>query len=210
MIGILGGTFDPVHPGHIYIASELALKLHFSELRLIPCYLPAHRQVPSASAVDRLNMLELAIKDHPELSIDKREFERQGVSYAIDTLKSIRSEIANDESLVLILGMDVFNSLHQWKDWEDLLKYGHLLVVNRAGVSPTFEAELTALLEAHQIQDPILLKTKAAGCIYFQNLNPMDISATELRNQYQDLKKHPAISQIVAVDNYINQHKLYT
>lgn len=209
MIGILGGTFDPVHPGHIYIASELARKFHFSELRLIPCYLPAHRQAPSASALDRLNMLELAIKDHPELSIDKREFERQGISYAIDTLKSIRSEIAKDESLVLILGMDAFNSLHEWKEWQDLLKYCHLLVINRAGVSPTFGAELTALLEAHQIQDPVSLKTKAAGSIYFQNLNPMDISATELRNQYQELKKQPAIFQIAAVAHYINQHKLY-
>jgi len=110
MIGIFGGTFDPIHYGHLRSALEVKETFGLTEIRLIPSAQPPHREQPAATALMRLHMLELAIKNQPGLIIDTRELNRSGASYMVDTLKSLRQEF-NDEPLLLFIGSDAFNQL---------------------------------------------------------------------------------------------------
>ena len=129
-IGILGGTFDPIHYGHIRLAIEVYDKLELDELKLIPANIPPHRSTTLASANDRKKMIELAISDQENLSIDLREIENKNISYTVNTLISIRSEFPTD-ALFLIVGEDVFDTIDSWKDWQSLLNYSHIIVATR-------------------------------------------------------------------------------
>ena len=132
MIGIFGGTFDPVHYGHLRSALEVKDIFGLSEVRLIPCAQPPHREQPAATALMRLHMLELAIENQPGLIIDTRELNRQGVSYMVDTLKSLRQEFPN-EPLLLFIGSDAFNHLKTWHQWQHLFDTAHIVVMTRPG-----------------------------------------------------------------------------
>src|SRR3989344_7263761 len=113
LIGIFGGTFDPIHRAHLNVAATLKKRFNMKELRLIPSYIPPHRST-TATAQDRLKMIQLALMDYPELTVDDREIQRAGLSYAVDTLTSIRTEIGAQEPLCFILGADAFSNFNQW------------------------------------------------------------------------------------------------
>ncbi len=189
MIGILGGSFDPIHCGHLRIALELYEDLGLQQVRLIPSGLPPHRAPPVASPVQRLSMLKAALADVPGLCIDERELARGGPSYTIDTLTSLRAELGA-VPLCLILGMDAFLRLNTWRRWHEIIKLAHIVVAHRpgydaqtskngAGILP--DAELASVIAECRIASPQELANKPAGCILYWPVTQLDISSAHIR-----------------------------
>jgi len=148
-IGILGGTFDPIHFGHLRMAQELAESLGLDEVRFIPAARPPHRAQPHGAAEARAEMVRLAISGNPRFVLDTREFERDGPSYMVDTLSCLRAEVGDDTPLCLLLGADAFLGLPTWHRWRELFQLAHVVVAHRPGVvldtaSPGMSPELRA------------------------------------------------------------------
>ncbi len=183
MIGIFGGTFDPVHFGHLRPALEVKQALGLREMRLIPAFQPPHREAPVANPGQRLTMLRAAVGDEPDLLVDNREMRREGESYMVDTLASLREELG-DEPLCLVLGSDAFLQLDSWHEWQQILELAHIVVTHRPGwqldineASPA----LQALWHERQANDRDQLAASPAGNIFSQSVTPLDISATQIR-----------------------------
>ena len=153
-VGILGGTFDPVHIGHLRGALEVAELFALDEVRLVPSARPPHRERPQVSADDRLAMVRCAVEGVPPLTVDDRELHRERPSYTIDTLESLRSELAADDQLFLVLGWDAFCGLPSWHRWEELLLHCHLLVLQRPDADVEAPDALRNLLAARSVSDP--------------------------------------------------------
>ncbi|MGZ8927309.1 MAG: nicotinate-nucleotide adenylyltransferase [Methylobacter sp.] len=208
MIGIFGGTFDPIHYGHLRSALEVKDIFGLNEVRLIPCASPPHREQPAVSAEMRLQMLTLAIKNQPGLKIDTRELDRhkasdQTPSYMVDTLKSLRQEFST-EPLLLFIGTDAFKHLTSWHQWQQLFDYAHIVVMTRPG----FETqELNDFFKA-RLAEAKELAQASAGKLCFQQVTQLDISATAIRAMIAD-KQNPGFLLPDAVIEYIKQHKLY-
>lgn len=180
MIGIFGGTFDPIHYGHLRTALEVADAFSLSEVRFIPCRLPPHRGRPSAAADDRLAMLELSLEgSDPRFRIDDREMKREGPSYMVDTLASIRAE-SSECPLCLIVGLDAFQGIPAWHRWREIFKLAHVVVMQRP-----FEAEfaeaLERVLEERLVSSRSMLHQRPAGAIYFEDVSQLAISASRIR-----------------------------
>ena len=209
MIGIFGGTFDPVHYGHLRSALEVKDIFGLDEVRLIPCANPPHREQPAVTAKMRLQMLELAIKTQPGLKIDTRELDRHTLSeltpsYMVDTLASLRQEFPT-EPLLLFIGSDAFNYLTDWHRWQQLFDYAHLVVLTRPG----FEIEgLDDFFKARLAKDINELTQNPAGKLFLSQVTQLDISATAIRNMIAK-KQNPGFLLPDAVIEYIKQHKLY-
>jgi len=208
MIGIFGGTFDPVHYGHLRSALEVKDIFGLDEVRLIPCANPPHREQPAAIADMRLQMLELAIKNQSGLKIDSRELDRydlhQAPSYMVDTLASLRQEFPS-EPLLLFIGADAFKHLTGWHQWQRLFDYAHIVVLTRPGfeipaLDDFFKARLAGAINE--------LTQAIAGKLCFQQVTPLDISATAIRDMIAR-KLNPGFLLPDAVIEYIKQHKLY-
>jgi len=208
MIGIFGGTFDPIHYGHLRSALEVKDIFGLNEVRLIPCASPPHREQPAVTAEMRLQMLTLAIKNQPGLKIDTRELDRQKASdqtpsYMVDTLKSLRQEFPT-EPLLLFIGTDAFKHLTSWHQWQQLFDYAHIVVMTRPG----FETqELNDFFKA-RLAEAKELAQASAGKLCFQQVTQLDISATAIRAMIAD-KQNPGFLLPDAVIEYIKQHKLY-
>jgi nicotinate-nucleotide adenylyltransferase len=181
MLGIYGGTFDPIHYGHLRTALEVKEAVGLDEIRLIPSQIPPHRGTPGATPEQRLAMLAAALADaEPGFRIDTRELERRGPSYMVDTLASIRAEIG-PEPLCLIVGLDAFLGLHRWHRWRELFELAHVLVMRRPGPEPEIPEELEAPLRERAATAPDALRAAAAGLIHFVPVTQLDISATRIR-----------------------------
>ena len=180
MIGIFGGTFDPIHFGHLRTALEVYQEMGLDEVRLIPCRQPPHRGSPQASAGQRLAMLEAAIQRQPGLVVDQRELHREGPSSTVMTLSSLREELA-DTPLCLIIGKDAFAALHTWWHWREILELAHIVVVERPGHETELGGEEARLLEQRGTDTPQALRRKPAGYIAVQPVTPLEISATSIR-----------------------------
>jgi nicotinate-nucleotide adenylyltransferase len=204
MIGIFGGTFDPIHYGHLRSALEVKEIFNLTEVRLIPSAQPPHRQQPMASAVLRLQMLELAIDDQSDFVADDRELKRSGHSYMADTLQSLRQDFPS-QSLLLFMGNDAFNKITNWHRWQDLLTYAHLVVMTRPGFSAE---QLDTYFSDKLITEKQLLAKQTAGLLFFQQITQLDISATAIRNMIA-LGKNPRFLLPDTVITVINQHQLY-
>lgn len=180
-IGILGGTFDPVHFGHLRVALEALETLGLAEVRLLPCGQPPHREPPRAAASARRTMLELALAGQPGLRVDLRELERPGPSYMVDTLASLRAELGA-APLCLLLGSDAFLGLPGWHRWQELPALAHLVVLHRPGASLVdVPPPLAALLAERQVHTPAALVARPAGAILQLAVTPLDISASAIR-----------------------------
>jgi len=181
-LGLLGGTFDPVHYGHLRLADDVQNALALSEVRLVPAGDPPHRGEPRASAVDRLAMLDLACQEFPGLTIDPREIRRAGKSYTVLTLEELRVEDPG-RPLLWIIGADSLLGLPQWHRWRELFELAHLIVAERPGV--TLEAALPQALaaewNARLVLDPADLRQRPFGAIYRQRVAPQSISASAIR-----------------------------
>ena len=205
MISIIGGTFDPIHFGHLRPALEIMEQFSLDECRFIPSANPPHRWQPQASAEHRLKMTALAIQGIKGFTLDDREYKRDGASYTVDTLKSIRNEIGNDVSLCMIIGLDAFQSFTQWRDWQTILTLTHLVVSSRPGYEKSTE---DTWVKKYLTEDASRLKQEAAGRIFFAEVTQFDISATQIRKQL--LKGHSASYLLPkSVNTYIDRHQLY-
>jgi nicotinate-nucleotide adenylyltransferase len=208
--GILGGTFDPIHYGHLRLADEVGAALGLAHVRLIPAGNPYHRlaAAPLTPSPQRLAMARLGVVGFPRLMVDPREALRSEPSYTIDTLTALREELGSTPILML-LGADTFATLPTWKRWPDLFGLAHLVVVARPGYAPAepLPPVLAGVLAARRTDDPGLL-SKAAGLIYYQSVTPQPISATQVRatvhaGQRLDGMVPPAVA------DYIETHSLY-
>jgi len=182
MIGIFGGTFDPVHFGHLRPALEVQQALGLNEVRFIPAGQPPHRETPYASTPQRLSMLRAAIEDQPGFVVDERELRREGPSYMVDTLASLREEVGQTP-LCLILGYDAFLGLPGWHQWNSLIELAHLVITHRPGWShDELDDALQSLVK--QCETGVeRLSEQAAGGLLFVPVTQLDISATIIREQ---------------------------
>ncbi len=204
MIGVYGGTFNPVHYGHLRTALEVCEYFALDSLRLIPCRLPPHRQYPEVSAELRLRMLEIAVAELRDFVVDRRELDRDGPSYMVDTLHSLRDEFP-DQPLVLFIGADAFAGLESWHRWRALFEHAHLAVMTRPGY------DMPALAEFFQrrlTRDPAELRNRNAGLLYFQPVTALAISATDIRGLIA-AGRNPKFLLPDNVIAFIRQHRLY-
>lgn len=182
MVLMYGGTFDPVHHGHLRSALELTQVLPVTRVHLIPCQLPPHRDQPGASGAQRLAMLQLATANEPLLVADDRELQREGPSWSVDTLLSLREEYGSLQPLAMVLGWDAFLGLPQWSRRESLLELAHLIVVARPGQMHEASPELLQLLQQHELKSGEQLNATPAGRILRLSLpSAMQVSATYIR-----------------------------
>lgn len=204
MIGIFGGTFDPVHYGHLRSALEVREVFGLTEIRLLPSAQPPHREQPAATARMRVRMLELAIQNQPGFVIDTRELDRAGQSYMVDTLKSFRLEFP-EQSLLLFIGADAFKNLTTWHRWQQLFDYAHVVVMTRPGVQLQELDGYFVAKKANKIKE---LTQAPAGKLFFQPITQLEISATAIRKMIAE-KHNPGFLLPDAVIEYIKQHTLY-
>jgi len=181
-LGLLGGTFDPVHYGHLRLADDVRDALTLPEVRLVPAGDPPHRGAPTASAVDRLAMLDLACQEFPALAIDPREIGRARKSYTVLTLEELRAE-SPLRPLLWIIGADSLLGLPQWHRWRDLFSLAHLVIAERPGVAlePALPQALLPEWNARLVFDPARLRQTPCGAIYRQRVAPQPISASSIR-----------------------------
>lgn len=204
---MLGGTFDPVHIGHLRSALEVAELMDLDELRLTPSARPPHRDTPQVSAIDRLAMVDCAVAGVSPLVVDDRELQRDKPSYTIDTLELMRAELAAEDQLFLLLGWDAFCGLPTWHRWEELLQHCHILVLQRPDADSEPPDALRNLLAARSVSDPKAL-AGPGGHITFVWQTPLAVSATQIR---QLLASGKSVRYLVpdAVLAYIDAHGLY-
>ena len=203
MFGILGGTFDPIHEGHIQIACQVMDHLKLDRVDFIPCFQSPHRDHPIASEKHRLAMLKLALKNHPKFFVNEYEIAQQKISYSIDTVTYLRKQNPN-RPICLILGGDAFAHFDQWREWQKILATVHLVVVTRNKIT----APVNPLIQAHQTNNINDLHHALSGKIYFNNIKPIDISATQIRHDIRAGEK-----EIVGLNNgvleYILKNRVY-
>ena len=208
-IAIFGGTFDPVHFGHLRSAIEVREALNVRSIRFIPSFIPPHRDAPRTTPLQRLEMLRLALAGSQGFEIDKRELEREGKSYAVDTLCSIRDEIGDAVPLTTIIGFDAYCLLYEWHEWRRLLDFAHILVMERPGYNP---GDLNQVMRAFEngrvVNEPARLGREPCGLICRLRLTQIGISATAVRNVIA-AGKSPAFMLPSEVISYIYENGLY-
>ena len=209
-IGILGGSFDPIHLAHLRTALEVRDMLDLSELRFFPCGQPPHRTPPVATAQQRVAMLQLAIAGEPGLIVDEREIQREGPCYTFFTLQSLRVEFPA-VPLCLIIGADQFVNFDTWHRWQEILGLAHLVVVYRPGWNPTGQignAELARLVQEHTTIEAHNLRDVAGGQLFFAQVSQFDLSSSRIRAL---LRQGKSVRYLVpdAVYDYIRSQNLY-
>ena len=201
MIGILGGTFDPIHLGHLHIASQVASRLRLQQLQFMPCALPVHRDRPLRQCRQRCEMIELAIAERPEFGLNALELQRDGPSYSVDSLREISRR--SEQSLVLILGADAFNGFASWKSPDEILRLANLVVCGRPG----FEID-NAVFSSNRVQTPQDLENRHAGGILTLMVDAIDCSSSSVRAAL-DRGNTPRHYLTGEVADYIDEHDLY-
>ena len=202
-IGINGGTFDPIHYGHLRAALEVQYKLQLEQVRFIPCYQPVHRDSPMVSSEQRAAMIELAIQGQPLFYLDRIEIERGGPSYMVDTLAALKEQQA-DVGLVLMMGTDAFSKFHTWHNWQQILKLANIAVMHRPGDGLTLYSESGQILSAHQVAK----FTQPSEQIMDVVITQLDLSSTAVRSHLQN---EIPVDYLLPpqVINYIKTHRLY-
>ncbi|MBK8016003.1 MAG: nicotinate-nucleotide adenylyltransferase [Betaproteobacteria bacterium] len=208
-VGILGGTFDPIHLAHLRLAQEALERCRLAQVRLVPSARPPHRDVPGASAEQRLRMVELAIRGNPGLAADDRELRRSEASFTIDTVASLRAELGQGRSLCLILGADAFALFETWKQWRILLDQVHVIVACRPGYDPQPASPVLGKEYRRRcIGRPEDLESSSGGLIYPLAITALDISASRIR---EDLAAGTSPRYLLpdSVLGYIESNHLY-
>jgi nicotinate-nucleotide adenylyltransferase len=206
-IGVLGGTFDPVHHGHLRAAVEAREKLGLDHLRLLPAGNPPHRPDPLATARQRLEMLRLATRGCPGLDVDDREVRRAGPSFMVETLTEMRRE-AGSAPLLLLIGQDAANALDSWHCWQDLFGLAHLVVMRRPDAHFHCAGELRRQIEMRRVDKPERLHQATAGCVLALEITQLDISSTLIRELFAR-GRSPRFLLPDAVIDYIFEGRLY-
>lgn len=207
VLAMFGGTFDPVHFGHLRPALEVAETLGLKEMRLVPARVPPHRHDPGVSAEHRLAMLERALSGQERLVIDRRELSREGPSYTVDTLASLRQDYP-EHALALVVGEDAFASLSSWHRWEELADLAHLVVMTRPGARRVLDAALEDLCARRRVPDAGALREARSGCLLVAEVTPLAISASRIR-ELLAAGREPRWLLPDRVLDYIREHGLY-
>ena len=213
-LGLYGGTFDPVHLGHLRLAEEAVDALGLSGVRWIPAGQPLLREVPSVAARQRLELVRLATADNPRFSVDPAEVEADRPSYTVPTLERLRRPdvLGGERPLVLLLGADAFAGVAAWHRWETLFELAHVAVAHRPGYcleASALSAPLARTLKQRLSLDPAVLAASPAGRIVTFAMTPLDISATRIRAA---LSKGESVRYLLpdALIGYLQNHRLYT
>ena len=210
-IGVLGGSFDPVHIGHVALG-ELCIKtLGLSELRVIPAGSPWQKNDLHTSAEHRVEMVRRAFADQAvPVTIDQQEISRGALSYTIDTLRALRSELGTEVSIVFLLGADQLQQLHTWRQWQNLFDYAHVCVASRTGFATDashMHAEVAETF-SRRSASPENIRSTPCGLTYLATGLAVDISATQIRTAFAS-GHEPSLMVPSAVLDYIKQHHLY-
>lgn len=212
-VGVLGGTFDPIHFGHLRLAEELAEALKLHEVRILPAGHPPHRGQPRAAASHRLEMARRAVAGNPRFVLDEREIHKASPSYSVETLAALRRERPPETPLVLFMGGDAFTGLTTWHRWQELLDLAHLAVAHRPGFSSAVWEDalpepLRKLLATRRCEQPAELTDRPAGKICFHAITQLDISASQIRERALRGKSLRYLLPDSVID-YINENHLY-
>jgi len=208
LIACYGGTFDPVHNGHLQAAEEVFERAHCREVRLIPCHVPPHRGTPMAPAAARRAMLELALAGSVRLRVDARELARVGPSYTIDTLVSLREEVGDEVALGWVIGADAVAELGTWRNWRRLPELAHLLLLDRPGYVLPQRGPVARLLAPRLTTDVSDLHARPAGRVWCVGQTPLAVSATAVR---EALAAGRSVAHLLPLPvwAYIKQQRLY-
>lgn len=207
MIGIYGGTFDPIHNGHLRTALDIKEALNLQQIRLIPLKQAVHRNQPIATEKQRLAMVSAAVSDVDGFVVDDIEIGRDGPSYMIDTLFELRRQFS--EPLCLLLGGDAFSDFLTWKNPEQISALCHIVVMNRPGYTLPEDDQLRSFVAQRVVRSAEMLSEKPAGSIYFHQVTQLDISATDLR---QRIAAGRSVKYLLpdTVNLYIEQNSIYS
>ena len=208
MIGFFGGTFDPIHNGHLHAARTAVSVLGLEYVNLVLAARPTHRAPPNATIDQRWAMLELALAGDAVLRPDDREVRRGTASYTIETLEEVRAECGMSASIVWLLGWDAYRQLTTWRRWRELLSLSHLAVMRRPGSDVALDATMTAYTLQHRVDDPADMHRHAAGSILFFMPQMLSISATDIRVRVS--RGADVVGLLPSgVWTYITKHHLY-
>jgi nicotinate-nucleotide adenylyltransferase len=214
-LGVLGGTFDPIHTGHLRLAEEAREALGLGGVRLIPAGRPPHRGEPGSTADDRLAMARLAATGNAAFAVDDGEVRSQHKSYTVLTLERLRAELGPQQPLVLILGADAFEGLPTWHRWTELFALAHIAVANRPGYAPhgrrwpaTLSPALDLACRGRRTADPAALRTAPGGHVIPFDMTPLAISASLIRDLVGN-GQSPRYLLPDSVLDYIAAHHLY-
>jgi len=212
-IGILGGTFDPIHYGHLRLAQEIGQGLKLDEVRFVPSGTPPHRAAPLTSALERLAMVRLAVRDNALFNVDEREIRRSGPGYTVDTLAELRREIGPARALCLLVGADAFLDFATWSRWHELFALAHIVVAHRPGFPvEAWQARMPQPLAreyaSRTLQQPLAVHLAPAGGIVVVAITALDISATRIRDCIR-AGTSPRYLLPDSVLDYIQTRKLY-
>lgn len=207
MIALFGGTFDPIHLGHINMAKQCVEHLNLRYLQFMPCAIPAHKAVPGISNEDRIAMLQAAIEPYDYFSLDLRELKRQGPSYSLLSLKELRNEYPH-EPILFLIGLDSFNTLDKWFEWQAITQLCHLVVFQRPNQNINLSTQLIDYKKKALTTLSDTLRSERAGRLYFLPGQMMDIASSDIRKK---LKKGQSCEELLpsAVSQYIYDHQLY-
>lgn len=207
-LGLFGGTFDPVHYGHLRPALEAQQALGLGSVRLLPCRLPPHRDRPARDAALRLDLLRLGAREVPGFRVDDRELRRSGPSYTVDTLRELRLEQGAERPLVLLMGADSMRGLGRWYRWRELFDCAHVVVLDRPGYVPEPAAEVAPFVAERYLSGPADLRRAPAGGFFRLPVTPLAVSATRIRRL---LAQGRSVRFLLpeAVRRHIHQQGLY-
>lgn len=210
-IGILGGTFNPIHFGHLHIAEEIAKNCSLDEVRFIPSANPPHKATPQVSAEHRATMVNLAIRNHPTFMLDDCELKREGASYTVDTLTVLRKNLGAQVGLFLIMGSDAFAYFDTWHRWQEILDYCHIVLIERPNHENTlenFSETIKNFYLSHHKNNLQDFQKVPNGFITTQTITPLAISSTDIRER---LKNNKSVRDLLPqqVFAYIQENRLY-
>jgi nicotinate-nucleotide adenylyltransferase len=211
LLGLFGGTFDPVHFGHLRLAEEAIADLDLASVRWIPAGQPPHRGQPQVTAAQRLAMVRRATAAHARFSVDPAEVDAAAPSYTVHTLERLRRELGPEASLVLLVGADAFAGLSSWHRWSDIFSLAHIAVSHRPGFpvdTSRLAGDLAEQFAARRLADPGGLKARPAGGIVTFEMTQLAISATQIRGLLGDGKSARYLLPDSVLD-YIASHSLY-
>jgi nicotinate-nucleotide adenylyltransferase len=212
-IGLLGGTFDPIHFGHLRLAEELAEVLDIAQVRVIPAGQPPHRGQPRATAPQRLEMARRAVAGNPRFLLDAREIDKKAPCYSVETLAALRAELPKNTPLVLFMGGDAFLGLTTWHEWRRIFDLAHIAVAHRPGYSlasweDALPDPLRTLLSTRHCEHAAELAEKPAGRVFPHTITQLDISASQIRDRALRGKSLRYLLPDPVID-YINENRLY-